>query len=147
MPGKVNPVIPEMMNQIGFQVIGNDLTVTLAASAGQLQLNAMEPVMLLNLLESFDLLTSGIRILRTRCIDGIEANEIRCRQLYDNSLVLAAALNPHVGYSRASKLASLALETGKSLREVAVEEGGLDASELERTFAYQEARLRVAGRE
>src|SRR5690606_3792626 len=94
MPGKVNPVIPEMMNQIGFQVIGNDLTVTLAASAGQLQLNAMEPVIILNILQSMRLLARGMDLLRTRCVDGIEADVGRCKALYDGSLVLAASLNP-----------------------------------------------------
>ncbi|TIO38535.1 MAG: aspartate ammonia-lyase, partial [Mesorhizobium sp.] len=94
MPGKVNPVIPEMMNQIGFQIIGNDLTVTLAASAGQLQLNAMEPVIVLNILQSMRLLARGMDILRERCVDGIEADADRCRFLYDQSLILAASLNP-----------------------------------------------------
>ncbi len=117
MPGKVNPVIPEMMNQINFQVIGNDLTITLAAGAGQLQLNAMEPVMVLNLLQSMGLLTRGIGILRSHCIDGIEADVARCRELYDRSLIQAASLNPVVGYHKAATLAKIAMETGESLRE------------------------------
>ncbi|MFW8641949.1 lyase family protein [Rhizobium beringeri] len=92
MPGKVNPVIPEMMNQIGFQVIGNDLTVTLAASAGQLQLNAMEPVIVLNILQSMRILTRGMGIFRVLCVNGIEVDVERCKALLDHSLVLATPL-------------------------------------------------------
>jgi aspartate ammonia-lyase len=125
MPGKVNPVIPEMMNQINFQVIGNDLTITLAAGAGQLQLNAMEPVMVLNLLQSIRLLTRGIEILRSNCIEGIEADVSRCRELYDHSLVRAASLNPVVGYNNAALLAKRALATGVSLRDVVVADSSL----------------------
>lgn len=145
MPGKVNPVIPEMMNQIGFQVIGNDLTVTLAAGAGQLQLNAMEPVIVLNLLQTFTLLTRGIHLLRTRCIDGIEADEARCRALYHGSLVMAAALNPHIGYSQACHVARQALESGSTLREVVVTTGTMDAAALERVFSAEEDHVRGNG--
>jgi len=134
MPGKVNPVIPEMMNQIGFQVIGNDLTVTLAASAGQLQLNAMEPVIVLNILQSMLLLTRGMDALRARCIDGIEADAERCRALHDGSLVLAAALNPVIGYARAAALARCALAEGIALREAVERDGGLSASQIDTIF-------------
>lgn len=125
MPGKVNPVIPEMMNQINFQVIGNDLTITLAAGAGQLQLNAMEPVMVLNILQSMRLLARGIEILRTSCIDGIEADVPRCRELYDRSLIQAASLNPVVGYNKAAMLAKSALTSGASLRQVVIDDASL----------------------
>ncbi|AZO75582.1 aspartate ammonia-lyase [Mesorhizobium sp. M1D.F.Ca.ET.043.01.1.1] len=134
MPGKVNPVIPEMMNQIGFQVIGNDLTVTLAASAGQLQLNAMEPVIVLNILQSIRLLAKGMDLLRIRCIDGIEADAERCRSLHDNSLILAAALNPVLGYSKAAKLAHRALVEGIGLRQVIESEGILNPIQVTAIF-------------
>jgi aspartate ammonia-lyase len=134
MPGKVNPVIPEMLNQIGFQVIGNDLTVTLAASAGQLQLNAMEPVIVLNILQSMKLLTGGMETLRTRCVEGIEADANRCQVLHDGSLVLAAALNPLIGYARAAALARSALAEGIALREAVERDGGLSVAQVNAIF-------------
>ncbi|MFB2607289.1 lyase family protein, partial [Rhizobium phaseoli] len=134
MPGKVNPVIPEMMNQIGFQVIGNDLTVTLAAGAGQLQLNAMEPVIALNLLQSMQMLAKGMDTLRTRCIDNIEADAERCRTLHNGSLVLAASLNPFVGYARAATLARNALAEGIGLREAVERDGALTPEQIDAIF-------------
>lgn len=138
MPGKVNPVIPEMMNQIGFQVIGNDLTVTLAASAGQLQLNAMEPVIVLNILQSMRLLAKGMDLLRTRCVDGIEADVDRCKALYDGSLVLAAALNPVIGYERAARLAKRALAEGIGIRQAAEAEQALSPKQIAAIFDFPE---------
>ncbi|MCM2476802.1 aspartate ammonia-lyase [Rhizobium sp. CG5] len=135
MPGKVNPVIPEMMNQINFQVIGNDLTITLAAGAGQLQLNAMEPVMVLNLLQSIRLLARGMEILRTCCIDGIEADVSRCRELHDRSLVQATSLNPVVGYNKAAMLAKDALISGASLREVVAKDPSLSEEQRMSIFS------------
>lgn len=137
MPGKVNPVIPEMLNQIGFQVIGNDLVVTLAASAGQLQLNAMEPVIVLNILQSIRLLTRGMEALRIRCIEGIEADAERCRSLHDSSLVHAAALNPLVGYAKAASLARTALAERISLREVVERESDLSAAQIDAIFGVK----------
>ncbi|TGV11414.1 aspartate ammonia-lyase [Mesorhizobium sp. M8A.F.Ca.ET.173.01.1.1] len=134
MPGKVNPVIPEMMNQIGFQVIGNDLTVTLAAGAGQLQLNAMEPVIVLNILQSMRMLAKGMNSLRTRCVDGIEADSQRCKSLYDGSLILAASLNPILGYAKAAKLAKRALADGVGLRQVVEAEGVLNPAQIRAIF-------------
>ncbi|RWH31309.1 aspartate ammonia-lyase [Mesorhizobium sp.] len=139
MPGKVNPVIPEMMNQIGFQIIGNDLTVTLAASAGQLQLNAMEPVIVLNILQSMRLLARGMDILRERCVDGIEADADRCRFLYDQSLILAASLNPVVGYSKAAILAKAALASGTSLRQAAEADGSFSRAQLDQIFGVAQS--------
>lgn len=136
MPGKVNPVVPEMVNQISFQVIGNDLTVTLAASAGQLQLNAMEPVIVLNILQSMRLLVKGMVILRTRCVEGIEADIERCRSLYDGSLILAAALNPHLGYKRAEKIARRALAEGIGLRQAVEAEGVLVPEHIAAIFDF-----------
>ena len=89
---------PEVINQIAFQVIGNDLTVTIAAEAGQLQLNAMEPVIVFNILQSMRMLTRGMNVLREKCIDGIEADEERCRELLEHSLVAVTAINPYIGY-------------------------------------------------
>lgn len=136
MPGKVNPVIPEMMNQIGFQVIGNDLTVTLAASAGQLQLNAMEPVIVLNILQSTRILAKGMNLLRTRCVNGIEADVDRCKALYDGSLVLAAALNPIMGYERAASLARRALVEGIGLKQAIENDGSLTIDQTESVLEY-----------
>ncbi|MBM2712900.1 aspartate ammonia-lyase [Mesorhizobium caraganae] len=134
MPGKVNPVIPEMMNQLSFQVIGNDLTVTLAASAGQLQLNAMEPVIVLNILQSMRMLTRGMEIFKQRCVDGIEVDLDRCRDLLDQSLVLATPLAKLIGYSKAAELSKRALAGKRNLRQVVEEEGVLLPDQLEQIF-------------
>jgi aspartate ammonia-lyase len=135
MPGKVNPVIPEVVNQIAYQVIGNDLTVTLAAEAGQLQLNAMEPVIVLNILQSMRMLTRGMGVLRERCIDGIEADEDRCRELLDRSLITVTALNPFIGYNEAARIAKLALATGRTIRDVALSEGVMTETQLDEAFS------------
>jgi aspartate ammonia-lyase len=137
MPGKVNPVIPEVMNQIAYQVIGNDLTVTLAAEAGQLQLNAMEPVIVLNILQSMRMLTRGMGVLRARCIEGIEADEERCRELLEHSLVTVTALNPYVGYDEAARLAKLALHTKRTIRDVALAEGAMTEAQLNEAFTTE----------
>ncbi|MCE0505019.1 aspartate ammonia-lyase [Roseivivax sp. GX 12232] len=123
MPGKVNPVIPEVVNQVAFQVIGNDLTVTMAAEAGQLQLNAFEPVILLNILQSLRILHKAMDTLATRCVAGIEANATRCEGMLDNSLVLATMLVPHIGYSAAAEVAKIALARNTSVAETAFEMG------------------------
>ena len=121
MPGKVNPVIPEVVNQIAFQVIGSDLTVTLAAEAGQLELNAMEPVLAHNLFGSLALLKRGCVTLADKCVSGIEADEARCRSFVEQSLGLATALVPHVGYEKAGQVARAALHQGVSVAEAARE--------------------------
>ena len=120
MPGKVNPVIPEVMNQVCYKVIGNDLTVTMAAEAGQLQLNVMEPVMVYSIMESMALLTNGMDALSSMCIDGITANEAHCRDMVLNSIGIVTALNPYIGYKNSSKIAKEALETGKSVYELVI---------------------------
>ena len=117
MPGKVNPVIPEVVNQVAFQVIGNDLTVTMAAESGQLQLNAMEPVAILNILQSLRILTNALACLTDRCVIGIEANEERCGTLLNNSLALATSLVPQIGYEMAAEVAKYALMNGLTVRE------------------------------
>jgi aspartate ammonia-lyase len=116
MPGKVNPVIPEVVNQVAFQVIGADLVVTLAAEAGQLQLNAMEPVIVFNILHAMSLIGNAVDTLATRCVAGITANTERCLQHLDAGTALATALIPLIGYERAAALAKAVLADGKSVR-------------------------------
>ncbi|QAX28865.1 aspartate ammonia-lyase [Leisingera sp. NJS204] len=131
MPGKVNPVIPEVVNQVCFQVIGNDLTITMAAEAGQLQLNAMEPVVAYNLLESIRILRNAVDVLTVKCVSGITANEDRCAALLDNSQVLATALAPHLGYDAAARMAKDALASGRSIRAVLEEQGSLPGDSID----------------
>ena len=135
MPGKVNPVVPEVMNQIAYQVIGNDLTVTLAAEAGQLQLNAMEPVIVFNILQSMRMLMRGMNILREKCIEGIEADEERCRELLEGSLVTVTALNPYIGYDEAARVAKIALKTRRTIRDVVLDEKLLTVQQLDEAFS------------
>lgn len=131
MPGKVNPVIPEVVNQIAFKVIGNDLTVTMAAEAGQLELNVMEPVIIESLFESIEILKNGIDTLRIRCIDGITANVERCRDYVNHSIGIVTALNPIIGYEKSSWLAKTALETGKSVYDLVLEQKFLSKEKLD----------------
>lgn len=135
MPGKVNPVIPEVVNQIAFKVIGNDLTVTLAAEAGQLELNVMEPVIVQSLFESIEMLKNGMTTLKYKCIDGITANVERCRQLVMNSIGLVTALNPVLGYEASTKLAKEALETNRGVYELVLEHKLLSKEELDKILA------------
>jgi aspartate ammonia-lyase len=131
MPGKVNPVIPEVVNQVAFQVIGNDLTITLAAEAGQLQLNVMEPVLTFNLFESLDMMTAAVETLTERCIRGITANEQHCRDMVENSIGIVTAVVPILGYERVSAVAKEALETGKPVRRILLDAGDLDEAQLD----------------
>ncbi len=135
MPGKVNPVIPEVVNQIAYKVIGNDLTVTLAAEAGQLQLNVMEPIMAQSLFESIEILINGMATLKYRCIDDITANEDDCRSMVENSIGLVTALSPTLGYEVCSALAREALETKKGVYALVLEKGLLSKKELDRLLA------------
>ncbi|MDD2196810.1 MAG: aspartate ammonia-lyase [Bacteroidales bacterium] len=135
MPGKVNPVIPEVVNQIAFKVIGNDLTVTIAAEGGQLELNVFEPVMVQSIFESIEMLKNGMNTLKYRCIDGITANEEHCRNLVHHSIGLITALNPIIGYEKSNRIAKLALETGKSVYDLVLEEKLLTKEQLERALA------------
>lgn len=132
MPGKVNPVIPEVVNQIAFNIIGNDVTINMAAEAGQLELNAFEPITFYCLFQSIDTLTYGVQTLVDHCISGITANEKRCSDLVENSIGLVTAVSPITGYQRAAKAAKEALQTGKSLREVLEEEKLVSSEELDR---------------
>lgn len=130
MPGKVNPVIPEVMNQVAFNIIGNDITITMAAESGQLELNAFEPVIFYNLFESIETLAHGVNTLTLNCIEGIIANRERCKSLVDNSVGIITAICPHVGYQRAAKIAKTAIKTGESVRKIILKEGILKESEL-----------------
>jgi aspartate ammonia-lyase len=132
MPGKVNPVIPEVVNQIAFKVIGNDLTVTFAAEAGQLELNVMEPVIVQSIFESIEMLINGIKTLKYRCIDDITANTKRCRDMVLNSIGIVTALNPVLGYETCSMLAREALEHDASVYDLVIEKNLLSETELER---------------
>lgn len=135
MPGKVNPVIPEVVNQIAFKVIGNDLTVTLAAEAGQLELNVMEPVIAQSIFESIEMLKNGMATLKYRCIEGITANEDRCLQLVQRSIGLVTALNPVLGYETCTMLAKEALDTGRGVYELVLEKNLLSKEALDELLA------------
>ena len=131
MPGKVNPVIPEVVNQIAFEAIGNDITVTMAAEAGQLQLNAFEPIIAHSLFKSLAHLAAGCRTLAERCVKGITANRERARRLLDDSTALVTALNPIIGYARASEVAQEALASGRRVADLVLEKGWMTREQLE----------------
>lgn len=131
MPGKVNPVIPEAINQLAFQIMGNDLTITFAASAGQLELNAFLPVIAHNLFEMLDLLKNGLRIFIDKCIKGIKADRERCRQLVEESLVLVTCLVGHLGYEEASLVAQKCIERRNSVREVLISENLMEKERID----------------
>ncbi len=130
MPGKVNPVIPEVVNQVAFNVIGNDMTITLAAEAGQLELNAFEPIIFYNLFQSIDTLGFACETFVDNCVAGITANEERCRYLVENSVTIVTALSPHIGYQRSADIAKKALKEGRSVREIVLEENILTEEEI-----------------
>ena len=131
MPGKVNPVIPEVVNQIAFEVIGNDVTVSFAAEAGQLQLNAFEPVIAHSLFKSLTHLRNGCDTLRERCVKGITANRERLRQLVERSIGIVTALNPYIGYVNATQVAQEALATGRSVYDIVLERQLLSKARLD----------------
>lgn len=131
MPGKVNPVIPEAMNLACFQIIANDLAVTLAAEAGQLQLNAMEPLIAFKLFESMDLLGNAMAMFQSKCIDTITANPEHCKALVENSIGIVTALNPYLGYETTTRIAKTANETGQSVLALVQNEGLLSAQVLD----------------
>ena len=131
MPGKVNPVIPEVTNQVCFKVIGNDTTVAFAAEAGQLQLNVMEPVIAESILESVTWLRNAIDTLRTKCIEGITVNADHCYDMVRNSIGIVTALNPYIGYKGSTKVAKEALETGRSVYDIVLEKGLMTKEKLD----------------
>ncbi len=131
MPGKVNPVIPEVVNQIAFKVIGNDLTVSLAAEAGQLELNVMEPVIIQSLFESVEMLKNGMTVLEHRCVSGITANVEHCRSMVHNSIGIVTALNPVLGYEVSTQIAKEAMESGRGVYELVLEKNLLTQKEID----------------
>lgn len=135
MPGKVNPVIPEVMSQICFKVIGNDVCVSMASEAAQMELNAMEPVTAQCNFESVDILANGFDTLRIRCVEGITANEEKCRAYVHNSISVVTALNPVIGYKNSTKIAKEAIETGRSVYDLVLEHGILSKEDLDTILA------------
>lgn len=135
MPGKVNPVIPEVMNQICFKVIGNELCVTMAGEATQMELNVMEPVMVQCCFESAELMMNGFRTLRTLCVEGITANEEHCINEVHHSIGVVTALNPVIGYKNSTKIAKEALETGKSVYQLILDHGILTKEEIDQILS------------
>ena len=134
MPGKVNPVIPEVVNQVCFDVIGGDVTVTMAAEAGQLQLNVFEPVIAYRLLRSIQTLRNACVVLRERCVEGITANASRMRQFVEQSIGIVTALVPIIGYEMATSVAKEALESGRGVYDVVCDRGLMTRSELDRVL-------------
>ncbi|MBV9192083.1 MAG: aspartate ammonia-lyase, partial [Betaproteobacteria bacterium] len=134
MPGKVNPVIPEVVNQIAFEVIGNDMTVTMAAEAGQLQLNAFEPIIAHSLFKSLYHLAAGCRTLADRCVNGITPNRDRARRLLDESTALVTALSPILGYSRSTEIAREALASGKRVLDIVLDKKLMTREQLEQVL-------------
>ena len=134
MPGKVNPVIPEVVNQVCFDVIGGDMTVTMAAEAGQLQLNVFEPIIAFRLLRNIQSLSNACLVLRERCIDGITANPERMRQLVEHSIGIVTALVPILGYEKCAEVAMAALQSGRGVYELVLERGWMQRAELERAL-------------
>jgi fumarate hydratase class II/aspartate ammonia-lyase len=138
MPGKVNPSIPEMVNQVCFQVIGCDTTVCAAAEAGQLELNVMMPVIAWNALHASGILANAMEALETLCVQGIEADEVRCRELLDRSTAVATALSPYIGYAKTAEIAKEAVKTGRTIRELVLERKLLDPGQLDRVLSVEE---------
>ncbi len=132
MPGKVNPVMAEVVNQVAFQVIGNDHTVALAVKAGQFELNVMEPVMVFNIIQSLEILTNVVRVFREKCIIGITANRDRCKDMVDRSVGIITALVPYIGYEGATKLAKEVMGSDKTVPEIISEKGTFTPEEIEK---------------
>src|SRR6187402_2368276 len=137
MPGKVNPSIPEMVNQVCFQVIGCDTTVCVAAEAGQLELNVMMPVIAWNALHSSTILRTALHALETRCVEGIEADAARCRELLDRSTAVATALSPYIGYAATAEIAKESVRTGRPIRELVLARGLLEQKRLDEILAVE----------
>ncbi len=146
MPGKVNPVMPEMINQVAFQVIGNDHTICLASEAGQLELNVMEPVLVFNLLQSISIMNNGFRVFTDHCLTGIEANEKQLKEYVDKSVGIITAVNPHIGYEVAARIAREAILKGKPVRELCLQYDVLTEEELDLILnPYEMTKPGIAG--
>ena len=130
MPGKVNPVIPEVVSQVAFAVIGNDVTISMAAEAGQLELNAFEPVIFYKLFESIVCLKNAVKTLTENCIKGITANKNRCSELLNNSLGMVTALCPYIGYKKSAEIAKEALKSNLTIKEVVLKHNILNEEQL-----------------
>lgn len=137
MPAKVNPVIPEVVNQVSFKIIGNDLAITLAAEAGQLQLNVMEPVIASSLFESMDLLKRACETLEHKCVNGITANADRCRDYVMNSIGIVTYLDPIIGHDEGDRIGKICAETGRNVAEVALERGVVTQAQLDEIFSME----------
>ncbi|HUK33353.1 MAG TPA: aspartate ammonia-lyase [Vicinamibacterales bacterium] len=137
MPGKVNPSVPEMVNQVCYQVIGCDQTITLASEAGQLELNVMMPVIAWNALHASTILRQAMKVLRIRTVDGIVADSVRARELLERSTAAATALSPYIGYAATAEIAKAAVASGRSIRELVLERGLLDASRLDEILSVE----------
>jgi aspartate ammonia-lyase len=137
MPGKVNPSIPEMVNQVCYQVHGCDVTISSAAEAGQLELNVMMPVIAWNALHMSRILRESMNALRVRCVDGIEADAERCRELLDRSTATATALSPYIGYAKTAEVAKEAVKTGRSIRDIVLERELMDQQKLDRILSVE----------
>jgi aspartate ammonia-lyase len=147
MPGKINPSIPEMVNQVCFQVMGCDTTIMLAAEAGQLELNVMMPVIAWNALHASGILRQAMIVLRLRTVDGIDANIARARELLDRSTATATALSPYIGYEATAEIAKAAIATGRSIRDLVLERKLLDAKTLDTVLSVDAmTRPGVAGK-
>ena len=131
MPGKVNPVIPEVVNQVAFSAIGNDMTITMAAEAGQLELNAFEPIIFYCLFQSIDTIAYAVNTFVDNCVIGITANETRCRYFVENSVGIITAICPYVGYQKAAEIAKEAIKTGESVRKLIIEKGLLTKEQMD----------------
>lgn len=131
MPGKVNPVMPEVLNQVAFQVVGNDLTIGMASEAGQFELNVMEPVIAYNLLQSIKIMTNVFKVFNKYCLQGITANKERMENYVNHSVGVITAINPHVGYETAASIAKEAIQSGRPVREIVLERGVLTKEELD----------------
>lgn len=148
MPGKVNPVIPEVVTQVAFMIVGHDTTITMAAEAGQMELNAFEPVIFYNLFESIETLERAVRTLTTNCISGITVNEERCMMLLEASTGIATALCPYIGYQKAADIAKEALKTGKTVREIVLEQKLMEEKMLKKVLnPYVMTEIRKVERE
>jgi aspartate ammonia-lyase len=134
MPGKVNPVAPEMLNMVCFQAIGCDTTVLLAAQAGQLELNVMMPVVAYNLLHAIEILDSAVNVFAERCVPGIQVDAARCQSYAEASMSIVTVLNPHIGYAAAAEVAKIYVSSGKPIRQIVLEKGLLDERQLEKIF-------------
>jgi aspartate ammonia-lyase len=148
MPGKVNPVMAEVLNQSAFQVVGNDLTISMASEAGQFELNVMEPVIVFNLLQSIKVMTNVLTAFREHCLSGITANKERMEAYVNNSVGVITAINPHVGYETAASIAKEAIESGRPVREIVLERNVLTAEELDTILhPFEMTNPGIAGKE